>query len=143
MKLLRFPLLAALSVLLVVAVAACGDDEEDSDDGGTEPTAAATDDSGGGGGGSEVSVEAFDFGFDPEEATVAAGEVTVTLVNAGEAPHTLTVYVDEDFSEAVEGANTQNVTGGEEGEFTATFEAGDYHFRCEIHPAMQGTLTAE
>jgi plastocyanin len=119
-----------------VAVAGCSDDDED----GGEP--AATDDDVGTA--EEVSVEAADFSFSPAEVTVPAGIVTVKLANSGQAPHTLTVYADEEFSEAVEGADTENVSAGEEGGFTVAFEAGEYFFRCELHPGqMQGTLTAE
>ena len=135
MKLVRLASVMTLAVLLV-AVAACGDDDED----GGEP--ATTDDDVGTA--EEVSVEAADFSFDPAELTVPAGEVTVKLANSGQASHTLTVYADEEFSEAVEGADTENVSAGEEGEFTVAFEAGEYFFRCELHPGqMQGTLTAE
>ena len=146
MKLVRLAFVMMLAVLVVAAVAACGDDDEDGGDNGGEPAAttpSVTDDEAGGG--EEVTVEAVDLGFDPEDVTVPADlEVVVKLNNTGAASHTLDVYADEGFTEPIDGASTGNVSGGEEGEFTATFATGEYFFRCEIHPGqMQGTLTAE
>jgi plastocyanin len=44
----------------------------------------------------------------------------------------------------VDGASTGNIPGGTVGEFTVSLEAGDYFFRCELHPSqMQGTITAQ
>jgi len=143
MRLVRFGIVMLIAGLLVAAVSACGDDDEGSDDNGGEP--AATTPAAVGDGGEEVSVEAVDLGFDPEEVAVPADvEVVVKLNNTGVASHTLDVYADEEFTEPIDGAATGNVSGGEKGEFTATFAAGEYFFRCEIHPGqMQGTLTAE
>ena len=144
MNFLRISLLLAAGVLLVGAGAACGGDDEDEDSGGEEP-GATTPASDGGGEGNNVTVEGKDNAFDPETFTVRAGEeATVTLENTGSATHTLTVYSDENFETAVDGADTDTVNGGESGEFAATFEAGEYYFRCEIHPTqMKGTFEAE
>jgi plastocyanin len=139
MKLLRISLLLSASALLIGAFAACSDDDDD------EAEPAATTPAADGGGGDSVTVEGKDFSFNPETFTVPAGkEVTVTLNNTGNAPHTLTVYTDEDYKDPVDGADTENVDGGDSGEFTATFEGGEYYFRCEIHPAqMTGEFEAE
>jgi plastocyanin len=141
--------------MLLLAVAAvfsaCGDDDDDGGNGGGQETPAnATADSGDDGGddgGSVtfVEVDAADFSFDPSELNVAAGvELTFAVANTGAVAHTLTIYADEDYSEAVEGADTGNMPDGTVGEFTVTLDAGDYFFRCEVHPdQMQGTVTAE
>jgi len=139
MKLLRVFQLLGVSLLLIGAVAACSDDDDDGDAGEPAATTAPAASSG-----DSVSVEAKDFSFDPTSFTVAAGEeVTVTLNNTGNAGHTLTVYTDEEYSDPVDGAET-SVNAGETGEFKATFEGGEYYFRCEVHPSqMTGTLEAE
>ena len=143
MKVLRIALLLAASILVLGAVAACSDDDDEEDDG--ETPAATTPASDGGGGGNAVTVEGKDFSFDPESFTITAGEeATVTLNNTGSAPHTLDVYTDENYENAVDGAETGNVDGGETGEFKATFEGGEYYFRCEVHPTqMMGEFEAE
>jgi plastocyanin len=160
MKLLRVLLLLSASLLLVAAVSACGDDDDDDEDNGdgaavtTAPaddgddgddapaTTAAADDGGGEG---AVEVEAQDFAFVPASFAVTADEeVTVTVNNSGSAPHTLTVYTDEEYTDAVADADTGTLNGGETGEFTATFSVGEYYFRCEVHPGqMTGQLEAE
>jgi plastocyanin len=135
-----------LSGLLAAAVVACGDDDESSNGDitpGSTETEGPTDV--GGEPSEEVSVELADFSFDPEVFSVPAGtEVKIDVENTGEQAHTLTVYEDEEYTTAVEGADTGQVEGGADGEFNATFEAGEYYFRCENHPTqMEGELTAE
>jgi plastocyanin len=158
LKLFRVLFSLLLSVLLVALVAACGDDDESGTNG--DSAATATEDGGtpeateeetegptdaGGEPSEEVTVELDDFSFDPDSFTVTAGtEVKIDVENVGAAPHTLTVYSDEEYTEPVDGADTGQVEGGEDGEFFATFDAGEYFFRCEVHPTqMEGTLTAE
>jgi len=150
---------AILLLILALGVAACGDDDDDTGDGGTDATATedtgdggadatATEDAGGDDGGDGgvtfVEVDAADFSFLPNALDVDAGiDLTFVLSNADSAPHTLTVYSDADFTEAVVGADTGNVPGGTVGEFVTTLDAGGYFFRCEVHPSqMQGTVTA-
>jgi plastocyanin len=137
MKPFRMGISIPIVLVAAVAVAACGgDDEVDGD--GTATTAAAGPD--------VISVVAADFSFDPIELEATKGDpITVEVTNAGSAPHTLTVYKDEEYAEAVEGADTGNISGGGTGEFTATFdEAGNYFFRCDIHPTqMEGELIVQ
>lgn len=144
----RFTIIAGIlaTVSLTAGIVACGGDDE----GNGAATAAATtraavETSASGGAETAIEVDAADFSFDPDTFTVAAGEdVTITLNNTGEATHTLTVYTDEDFSEPIEGADTGNVSAGAKGEFTNTFDAGEYYFRCDRHPTqMQGEFQAE
>lgn len=143
MKLFRIFLLLGASILMLGAVAACSDDDDDSDSNGG--SAATTAPAAEGGGNTNVEVTAKDFSFDPKTFTVAAGkEVTVTLNNTGVSPHTITVYTDEEYKDAVDGAETGNVGGGDTGDFKATFESGEYYFRCEVHPTqMTGEFEAE
>jgi plastocyanin len=162
MKYIRITLLVAASLLTVFAIAACGDDDEEEDGGNGAPAATSpaddgddatpevTDEAGDTGGATdgaddEVQVEMADFSFDPNTIQVPA-EVPVKIEarSVGAAPHTLTVYTDEEFTDAVQGADTGTIAAGEDGDFTATFDAGEYYFRCEVHPGqMQGELTAE
>jgi plastocyanin len=99
-----------------------------------------------GGGATSVTITAKDFSFDPDEATVDAGQaVTFTLKNEGSASHTLTFYSDGDFTQPIDGATTERVAGGGSGEFTTTFAtAGDVYFRCEVHPTqMKGEVSVQ
>lgn len=138
--------LAALAILFAGAlVAGCGGDDDDDANGGSEPqpTAAseengATDENDGEdapSGGTTISVDAFDFGYDPESITATAGqEITVDLNNTGETPHTFTIdgVVDSGTVEA-----------GDSGSISFTpAESGELSFYCTIHTAevMSGTL---
>ncbi len=137
--------------ILTLGVAACGDDDEYAGGASAQTTTPATTTraaattSAAGGGETAIDVDAADFSFDPDTFDVAAGEdVTITLKNTGAAPHTLTVYKDEEFTEPIVGADTGNVSAGSRGDFTATFDAGKYHFRCKNHPTqMQGEFEAK
>lgn len=137
-------MLAAASFGLI----ACGDDEDD-DTGGDQTAAATTAAPDGGdetpaaaGGGNSVDVKTEDFAFNPTEITVPAGEpITFNFTNADSAPHTFTLYVDEEFTQALNGGSATESAP----QITVAFVApGGYYFRCEIHPLqMQGELTAE
>ncbi len=96
-----------------------------------------------GGSGVTLNVTAKDFSFDPAKLEATKGApVTVALKNEGAATHTLTLYKDDGYTQKVEGADTGQITGGASGGFTATFaSAGDFYFRCELHPTqMQGEI---
>jgi plastocyanin len=118
-------LLGGLVVItMALALASCGDDD---DSGTVEPAG-----DGGGGGGSTVSVTAANLAFDPTSAEVTAGSVHFAVTNEDQAPHTFTI---DDA-----GVDIQ-LDAGSTGEADADLEAGEYEFRCTIHPAMTGTIT--
>ena len=137
-------LLLALTLAALTAFAfACGDDDDGSDNGGGEtasPTAAPTDSNGDG---ETVAIQIENFAFDPTQFTVPAGEeITFTATNGDGAGHTFTVYTDADHSDA-QGVDIR-LGADESGSDSATFEAGEYFFRCDLHPTqMQGSFTAE
>lgn len=74
-----------------------------------------------------------DFAYELPDS-VAPG-ATVTVVNEGEATHTVTAQ-DTGAFEAV-------VAGGETTTFTAPEEPGEYPITCNYHPEMSGTLVVE
>lgn len=115
-------LLGGLVVItMALALASCGDDD---DSGTVEPS--------GDGGGSTVSVTAVNLAFDPTSAEATAGSVHFEVTNEDQAPHTFTI---DDA-----GVDIQ-LDAGSTGEADADLEAGEYEFRCTIHPAMTGTIT--
>jgi plastocyanin len=130
--------LAGLGALAIsVPGLACGDDDDDGGSPGAygggaaadttstveETTAAA---------GEPVAVEAFDFGFDPNAATIEAGD-TVSWENTGETVHN--VKGKGFFSDGMEPGDTF------EHEFA---KAGVYDYLCTLHPdSMTGTVVVE
>jgi plastocyanin len=162
LRIFLFPLL----ILAAAALIACGDDDE-ADTGQpdeTSPAATREDEEGvrietpeatghdtGGPTGAatglddEVQVQADDFRFNPETFSLPAGVLSkIEVRNVGAAPHTLTVYSDEEYSSAVPGADTGTIDAGEDASIETTFDAGQYFFRCEIHPTqMEGEFTAQ
>lgn len=157
----RWMLTLALAGVLAIGAVACGDDDDDGDaatptraaatapaTGAASPTPAVTTDATAAAtepaGGETLAVTAADFSFAPAELTAPAGSVTIALTNSGSAPHTLTLYSDAAFTQQVPDGDTGQISGGASGEFTADLDAGDYFFRCLVHPgAMQGGLTVE
>jgi plastocyanin len=80
----------------------------------------------------EVDVGAVDFGFEPNDASVAAGG-KVTVTNKGQAPHTMT-FDDVQL-------DTGNIAPGASADVTAPDAPGSYSYRCNVHPArMRGVL---
>ncbi|MEX2237356.1 MAG: cytochrome c oxidase subunit II [Dehalococcoidia bacterium] len=90
-----------------------------------------------GGGPTPFEVTAQDNEFSTDEIRAPVGEITVTLLNEGEAIHNFSVP-DAD-------AATELIDPGEEGSVTFTIEEpGEYDFRCDVHPEeMTGTLVVE
>ena len=78
--------------------------------------------------------------FDQAELTVAAGEVTVELVNESGVPHNVEVEGNgvEEVSETISSGST---------ELTLTLEPGEYTFYCAVpghrEGGMEGTITVE
>lgn len=142
---------AAALILLVLAlgIAACGGDDDNAGAGTATATkvVTATADTGGNGGGGAtfVEIDAADFSFSPTEVTTEADiELTFAISNTGDSPHTFNLYRDADYTQTVEAGKTGQMPSKTVGEFIVTLGAGEYFFRCELHPGqMQGTLTAE
>lgn len=90
----------------------------------------------------DVTVTSTDMVFDTDTITVAAGEAfTVALVNEDAMPHNIAMYTDDSASESLFVGDM--VTDG-----TITYEihaldAGEYFFRCDLHPDMIGTFVVE
>ncbi len=149
MSLFRLVLVLFAGAAVSVGLVACGDDDDDAGDGTAAATTAAPDGGGtspaaSGAAGDVVKVTAKDFAFDPADVDAPANnEVTFQLTNSDSATHTLTVYEDDAYTKKVSGASVQ-VSGGKEGEFNVTFpKTGEFYFRCDIHPQMQGEIKVQ
>ncbi len=114
------PLVSFLTVLIAVALAGCG----------------------GGGGdaaGADLTVAAVrQFDFEPDNASVQAGEVTIALDNSAQQRHTFVIEGREDDLKL--SANAGEVDTG-----SIELQPGTYTFYCDVpghRPAgMEGTLT--
>lgn len=108
-----------IACLALAAGIACGEEQ------GTEPGVSET-----------LTVEAFDFYFEPTTLAVEPGaRVTIELLNNGDVAHSWTAT---DLDAELE------LNGGESGElrFTAPNEPGSYDFFCKFHPdEMAGTIS--
>ena len=82
----------------------------------------------------EMTVSIQDFFFDPDQLTVAPG-TTVTWVNEGEAPHTVT---------STDGKELDSATLQPGDTYTFTFKDDDagetYAYHCSIHPQMTASV---
>jgi plastocyanin len=160
------PLFALLAAMLALA-AACGDDDN-GDNGGTTAvattartatggatsqattagtptggaTSATTPGAGGGGGQVEISADNSES-FSTNELTATAGSVTIAFHNNENGViHNFAIYDDEDSAENVIDS-TELQPGPSTNEITVDLEAGTYYYNCQVHPNMNGTLTAE
>ena len=160
MKFVRLAALGAAMLALGIAVISCGDDDDDDANGvGDEPLPTATRGTAASptagavetqpSGGATVTVTAADFSFSPAKFAVSgASDTEIEVTNGGSAPHTLTIYRDQEFSDAVNGATTDRLSGGDTESFTLASSdiagATQLFFRCEVHPSqMQGEITVE
>jgi plastocyanin/uncharacterized membrane protein len=92
----------------------------------------------------DVTVCAFDDqDFVPASLTVSAGEpLVMAFENEDEGvPHNVAVYADDSAAQSlfvgdlVEGATTVTYD-------VPALQPGEYYFRCDVHPQMNGTLEA-
>jgi plastocyanin len=83
-----------------------------------------------------VSVEAFDYYFEPTSLNVNLGaQVTVEFQNNGSVEHSFTA-TDLGIETVSDSSNSSTVT------FTAPAEPGSYDFFCKYHPdQMKGTIS--
>ena len=83
----------------------------------------------------EMTVSIQDFFFDPDQVSVAPG-TTVTWVNEGEAPHTVT---------STDGKELDSATLQPGDTYSFTFKDDDagetYAYQCTIHPQMTASVT--
>lgn len=122
-------LLGALALLAVTA--GCSGDDDPTAAPGASTTATATSSATATPEPDAPVVVMVDFAYDPAEVTVAVG-VTLQVRNADSAPHTITA-VDGSF-------DTGAIIAGASGTLTVA-SAGQFDFRCTLHPSMTGVLT--
>jgi len=129
--------------LLVVALGACSSGSSPS--AGASSQAAAASQPAASDAPSEAAAEATEVritssNFSPAELTVAVG-TEVVFINDDSFGHTVTEGTDGDVVE--DPIVDEDIAGGG-GEVRVTFdEAGTFDITCEIHPAMQLTVTVE
>jgi plastocyanin len=133
-----------MPLLIGAALTGCGGDDDDDDGAATAPVPAATS---GDRDSSTLTVTARDFSFDVSLSSLEKGAaVEVEFNNAGSAPHTVTFYTDEDYTQPVADGDSGQVPGGGNAAFSLNVpaEGDDLYYRCEVHPSqMQGELPLE
>jgi plastocyanin len=156
---------AAVAALLLAAFVAACDDDSDGGDGeatatapaATEPVATAADggetpttEAAGGETPAQegVEIEAEDVSFNTDALQAPAGAAfSVLLKNRDDGiPHTFSLYASKKAVDDGEDplATTGQVTGpAEQPVEVPALEAGDYYFQCDVHPSMNGDLTAQ
>ncbi len=88
-------------------------------------------------------VEAANVQFSTDTIELEAGsEAEIKFVNDDTLEHNIAIYETEAAEEEIFVGET--IPGGQE--ITYTFKApekGEYYFQCDLHPAMNGTVTVE
>jgi plastocyanin len=93
--------------------------------------------------GETVTITAKDLAFGQSAVTVPADEAfTVVLDNQEAAPHNVAIYTDESASTKI---SIGEIFSGpaQKSQTVPALAAGSYFFRCDVHPDMKGTITAE
>ena len=107
-------------------LAACGSSGPAATSSGTSTTSGAS------GGGTSITIS--NFMFDPMSLTVAPGG-TVRVTNKDSATHTLTATGGQ--------FNTGDIDQNQTKTFTAPMKPGTYHYICNIHQYMMGSIVVK
>ena len=80
--------------------------------------------------------------FDTSEIALTAGEEEeITFDNADTVEHNIAIYEEEGGKELFKG---DIIPGGQETTYAVpALDKGEYYFQCDVHPAMNGTVTVE
>lgn len=88
-------------------------------------------------------VSAANVQFDTDTIELKAGEeAEIEFVNEDSVEHNIAIYEDDSAKEDIYVGDV--IPGGQE--ITYSFKApekGEYYFQCDVHPAMNGTVTVE
>jgi plastocyanin len=129
-----------LLVYLLIVGAAIGFVIANQDElgGGTEAAAAEGGaEEGGGGGGPSISASGVQFDTDTLE--LPAEDASLTFTNEDTVEHNVAIYDEEGGEELFKG---DVIPGGQETTYSIpALDKGEYYFQCDIHPAMNGTVT--
>ena len=89
-----------------------------------------------------IRISADRLAFSTDHLEVPAGEsFTIALDNRESAPHNVTIFADDSWSNAL--FREQAVSGPRIAVYAVpALGAGSYAFRCDVHPMMKGTVTA-
>jgi plastocyanin len=80
--------------------------------------------------------------FDKADVAVPAGKAfQLTFTNQESAPHNVAIYTDS--SAATNLFRGEIFSSGSKVYDVPALAAGSYFFRCDVHPDMQGTITAK
>jgi uncharacterized cupredoxin-like copper-binding protein len=142
----RFAALFVVGAAIAVPVAGCGggDDNGNTSADTSEATQAST--SGGAaatGAGGTGDLAAADYKFTPSDPTVKSGEVTFTLKNDGQQPHSLEIEDVNGQDKELEG----DVSPGQDGTLKVNLPPGKYEFYCPVpghkELGMEGDITVQ
>lgn len=127
MNLYRAARLSGLSILALLLLAACSTVAAPA-----SPTPQVE---------ADVTISSGSMSFDAATLTVPAGRpFTLLYVNRTPMPHNVAIYTDSS-------AGQKHFVGEVIGEGSITYEvsamaAGEYFFRCDLHPEMAGTVVS-
>lgn len=93
------------------------------------------------GGATAVSAANVSFSTDSIELE-AKTEATIPFKNDDTAEHNIAIYEDDSASKAL--FDGQVIPGGQEITYEIPpLDKGEYYFQCDVHPAMNGTVTVQ
>ena len=89
-----------------------------------------------------LTISAANVQFDRDQLDIPAEGAALQFINEDTAEHNVAIYQNDSASEEI--FKGQVIPGGQETTYEIPkHEPGEFYFQCDVHPAMNGTVTFE
>ena len=126
----------------LLAVAFLVSNQDDLAAGGAEGGETVEGEGGEGGEGGGLTISAANIQFNEDQLTIPADGGQLEFVNDDTAEHNVSIYESDDAQQDIFIGDI--IPGGQSTTYDIpAHDPGEYYFQCDVHPAMNGTVTFE
>ena len=130
----RSPMFAVLYIVITLLAIAAAAGAAGGEGGGETPPSPGPE--------TGITLSAEGVAFNTNQFTLPADGATVHFENGDTVPHNIAIYQDDSTNQEL--FKGEVIDGGESIDYEiGALDPGEYYFQCDVHPAMNGTVTVE